>query len=905
MKKLLILLLISKMLLATTAYVTSVTSGSQVNNFTGYVGFQFTVGGADIPVTQLAWYCWPGDSSTHEVWVDASTHGTADCGTVTPPNWAFTSTVSVTLTASSTHTLLGHVVNGGGSWGNDTSTTITTTAVATVAQSFFCADGGSPVSGCSGNSGGHVYGPPGFKYGGGNLWTAVAPGGNWATGSVWDQGSAPDCGNQFAIGVDTTVTVTTSVCFGTSGAAGTVDGTISGTSGHLGSLVIAGGTVDAKGDTLIQQYGSLDLQNSADWQFDSPSGVAYKISSPLANNGLPYPVLKSTATSWNTPARVRTKPGNVGVNGSIFQNCCDSSFDFNYLRVDNLGTSSVPGVKAGGDLKINEMLMFNSGQLTHVGASFAFQACIHHLTAISSLSGQPINVTGPLSPTTCDTMTDSVVVGTGAGQSVNLQWNNMAFQNVLFGIGTIFMPATDNVSWDGVLSASPYADDNAVEPAYQSRWTWKNGAIWMGPGTGNFHGISDVNAGSVNKPNGVWRLSINGNGGVAGDLWVQPGVHYVSNTTLGNGSGNTDDGTGGATDFGYINHITSENSAGGGANAVLALDEFSFGNQLKQGTNILSDREYTILCPAQNSATYTAQGTLNYDWNWISNRKDPDPDYFSAVRPWNATTSHQGSLCDAWLPFTKGNVTVTTVTDATHLIISSTTSPLVSAGDYLFHTADGRGAFVIAVTSSQHVTIGKDQDGVDGIPAAVAGQSLAVLPNFWTSGVFGASGKGQHEGYADPKLRNPTVSVAQWDGLLGGPGTDVHARTMMFQMTGWDSSGNRVTPDARYTLANWIAFQRWSLTPTNPALLNQGLDIQCATSTAYAVGASCGDPAKHLQICITAGTTAGFAPTWNDNGGNTTHGAAVFEDQGRITVPGAMPVTTFSSTGENIGGGVY
>lgn len=57
-----------------------------------------------------------------------------------------------------------------------------------------------------------------------------------------------------------------------------------------------------------------------------------------------------------------------------------------------------------------------------------------------------------------------------------------------------------------------------------------------------------------------------------------------------------------------------------------------------------------------------------------------------------------------------------------------------------------------------------------------------------------------------------------------------------------------------------------------------------AANTAYALNAQILDPAAHLQVATTAGTSGATIPTFNDSGGTTEDGTVVWTDQG--TNPG-------------------
>jgi hypothetical protein len=734
--------------------------------------------------------------------------------------------------------------------------------------------------------------------------------GNWAATSTWGGSGPPGTGDRAIINCACTVTipVSTTVVIGDSPVAGTAVVSVGQATNLVSPKLVNAGTLTLQGDlsvgpgawNAVTTPGTYEMQGGSITQFSSPSTVAYRLTWPAENNNPRFPLIKSTATSWASPAIVQNISGNVGNNGMISTVCCDSSLNLSYTKLINLGTSSVPGLKVGGDLILNHVLMVGSGNITHLGTG-AYQACIDNLDVRSPTASQLITVPGPPAVTGCNHINNSTFYSNASGTTADLEWPGMTVTNTIFGIGSTW-PNANNVTWTNVVLADPFGTpNNSPASSIQTGFLWDGGGAWISTAAYNAHTLNGVSG-----TNAVQNIVIDGSGSTngIGDLWVTPGVHYVNRVMMVNGAGNLEDGTGtNSTSFGFINHSTSEDSDGGGGASTISLNEFQANqNQLKQATNILADRNFNGLCPASSAAPYIQQTGLTYDYNWFSNRKDPDPVNVVSVRPWNSATNHQGSLCDNWISgsgsggadISKATISVTTVTDAAHLIVSSTTS--VSVGDYLYHASSGRGAFVTAVPSSGHVTIGFDEDGVSGIPSAIAGQSLVVLPNIWSSGVFGDSGKGQHEGYTDPRLINPNVTVATWDKANGGPGTLANARLEAFKMNGWDVDGNAVTFNPAYSIANWLAYIRQGLMPTNLAMKGFSSDAAWAPTTAYVVGQSIQDSALHLQICTHLGTS-GSSVSFNDLGGTTTDGTVTWTDQGIINNPGAVAIQIYNSPG--------
>lgn len=728
--------------------------------------------------------------------------------------------------------------------------------------------------------------------------------GNWATPSTWVGGVAPGIGDRAVIAHKVTIPTSTSVTVGDSPAAFTNVVTI-----NAGAELVNQGTLTLRGDLVVGPNAAIyTVAGGSTTQFESGTGIAYRLTWPQAFNSLPYPLIRSTATSWANPAIIQTKPGNVGNNGAILTFCCDSALNLQYTKLISLGDVSNPGVAVGASVVFNNVLSLSSGQLkltANGGSGNTF--CLDRYDVRLPTQFQTINVVGPATISGCNSITNSVILESAAFMSANLQATNLTVSNTIFGIDVVQFPVTAGHIWNNVLMATNFADEGGVAPAINSGWVWDGGGFWQNEGSGNPHAITDGQTayGGTAIPNSISNLVINGNAHLSGDLWVSPGVHYVNRVINVNGAGNLDDGTGSPTAFGWLNHNTSENADGGGAQSTIALDEFSLGNQIKQVTNTLIDRNKEGACWSSSAApSFTQQTGFTYDYNWFSN-KVADNGYSQPGnqlrRPWNASTNSQGSVCN-YGPFSKGTITVSTVSTANNLVVSSTTSPVVNVGDYLYHVSSAHGAFVLAVPSSGNVTIGKNEDGVNGLPSAIAGQSLIVLPSIWTSGVYGDAGKGQHEGYSDPRLANKDADAAHWDAALGGPGTIAHARSMLYYTNGWDESGNAVTPNPAYTVANFNAYVRRGLAPTSLALAGTNKTPAWTTATVYAQGDTVMDSNRHLQICRIGGTSN--ALTWNKNGGITSDGVMRWGDQGFLNVPGATPMTVYNAPGIT-GGGVY
>lgn len=151
-----------------TEFVTGTTLTTLRNDFVGDVGMKITVGGAGITVTHLGRWVVAGNSGTHTVYLCSDT-GFGILGSVsvntsgaTTAAFAYTALGSpITLTASGVYYIVSHETLAGDQW-YETTTTVTTTAVATVNDSCYGTAGAALA--IVGSGSGHTFVPVSFKY---------------------------------------------------------------------------------------------------------------------------------------------------------------------------------------------------------------------------------------------------------------------------------------------------------------------------------------------------------------------------------------------------------------------------------------------------------------------------------------------------------------------------------------------------------------------------------------------------------------------------------------------------------------------------------------------------------------------------------------------------------------------
>ena len=151
-----------------TPFISSVSGGTSRNDFTGIVGFEFTVGGTGITVTSLGRYVTGTSSNAHTVYIllsSGSIVASASVPTsgVSSGTFSWISITPVSLSAATQYACVSKEVNGDGDhWLND-NCTISTTSAATVNFSGFKASD-PPTSLSTSTIGVHSFVPPNFKY---------------------------------------------------------------------------------------------------------------------------------------------------------------------------------------------------------------------------------------------------------------------------------------------------------------------------------------------------------------------------------------------------------------------------------------------------------------------------------------------------------------------------------------------------------------------------------------------------------------------------------------------------------------------------------------------------------------------------------------------------------------------
>jgi hypothetical protein len=149
-----------------TAYVTGVVPGAVRNDFTGWVGFKFTVGGQAMTVTDLGRYVTGTSTHTHAVRIVSAAGAVvaeAQVATTGVPagSFAYASLAApVTLAAGATYNLASAETAGGDAW-RDYDSALTTTSAAAVNAPIYSFDG---IAFTAASGAGLGYVPPNFKY---------------------------------------------------------------------------------------------------------------------------------------------------------------------------------------------------------------------------------------------------------------------------------------------------------------------------------------------------------------------------------------------------------------------------------------------------------------------------------------------------------------------------------------------------------------------------------------------------------------------------------------------------------------------------------------------------------------------------------------------------------------------
>ena len=164
---------------APTPLVTGVPSLGQLrHDWSGWVGFQFVVGGSPMTVTELGRWVVSGNSSNHVVKLFYSDgtpipNAAVTVSTAGKPAGQFTYATlgsPVTLAAGTTYAVMSQEVNGGDQWYDFSGTFITLSGGASGAWAVWAYPTPPPYYGATGGSG-QSYGPVNLKYGAGGAKT--------------------------------------------------------------------------------------------------------------------------------------------------------------------------------------------------------------------------------------------------------------------------------------------------------------------------------------------------------------------------------------------------------------------------------------------------------------------------------------------------------------------------------------------------------------------------------------------------------------------------------------------------------------------------------------------------------------------------------------------------------------
>lgn len=123
MRKVLLVLLLSPSLFAANLVV-SYSPGNDRNDFTGFVGHQFTVGSSPVTFKQLGLRCATGNSGNHTVYIVDGSNTTLVSTVVnltgcTTGTFYYANCTSTTLSASTQYFIVTGVTNSGQMWAND------------------------------------------------------------------------------------------------------------------------------------------------------------------------------------------------------------------------------------------------------------------------------------------------------------------------------------------------------------------------------------------------------------------------------------------------------------------------------------------------------------------------------------------------------------------------------------------------------------------------------------------------------------------------------------------------------------------------------------------------------------------------------------------------------------------
>lgn len=146
-------------------FVTGVTTAQIRSDFSGFVGYQFTVGTAPVAVTALGRYCMLGNGQVHAVSIiDANgtvvAYANVDMSGCAAGTFTYAA-ASATLPAGAVFYLFSSETAGGDTWANGDTAINTVDGIATITSSAYAYAVNSPYLSTTGSDG---FGPLSFSY---------------------------------------------------------------------------------------------------------------------------------------------------------------------------------------------------------------------------------------------------------------------------------------------------------------------------------------------------------------------------------------------------------------------------------------------------------------------------------------------------------------------------------------------------------------------------------------------------------------------------------------------------------------------------------------------------------------------------------------------------------------------
>ena len=642
--------------------------------------------------------------------------------------------------------------------------------------------------------------------------------GNWSSSATWGGSGIPGSGDTAVIGAFTvTIPAGSSVTVGNPGAAGdainlnntssklvvngnlTLQGHLRCSSGASVDIVVVSSpvTVTLKSSAAVTPTMAAGLTTSK-WTFTGQPGNRVLITTDTSAGGNPGYMDASNGGQLLWTHVILSGLGSNTQTALI--NARNATWD--YVLIKDSGLIQIQPTTATATVDINHLDYRLSRRTSQYGFQYShgsdLAGGVRRIRNSTFVSTQP----SYLLVNAYDLVWDNVVIDQ-ANLNLSTNGRRQSFQNVFFSgeqiagqsnEEAVLLPRDAGISFENCAFITKPSNTENNHYCHE-----KFGTIGVGPNTWNNIVVDGVN------------------GSGSGDFVMPGGAHSIANSLFINQFGNVSDGLyAGAK--GTIHNITAWNNTHLVNGGVIVISENGPdpAKASAHRNNIFSSTLHGICEGTSVTNNWNRQTAYSLDYNayWdmqhAENLVSPITGVLSYVyRPSVAMTLTSGAL--------------TAGTNATNVVAAGAKfiTDGVRTGDMVY--ARGTYSMVLAVNSETQLALDGSTGGGSGISGLSPGDTITIFQGYWNDGGrYGDPDKGRNDIAADPKYRDTTRSVLNWDTGNGGPGTLAHVRAEIVKLNGYDASGTPAVFNPNYSLSNFLNYVRYGFMPTNPLFKNAG-----------------------------------------------------------------------------------